>query len=136
MKKYMALSLGVLLLFASIVGCANSGGGDTTTTAAANTSTTAAVAANKDIKGEIKYWTHSNNTWNASQDRLIALYEANNSSVKVSHEAFPYGEFEAKTQTSLLAGEGGADVYEIWGGWAIDFAPTGALAEVPGAFMS
>jgi len=31
----------------------------------------------------------------------------------------------------LIDGEGGADIYELWGGWALDFTPYGTLMELP-----
>ncbi len=79
----------------------------------------------------VTFWTHINADWNASHDRLIAEFEAKNPGIKVVRESFPYDEFESKTQTSLINKEGGADIYEIWGGWALDFANAGVFAPVP-----
>lgn len=36
---------------------------------------------------------------------------------RIKLETFPYDEFESKVQTALIDGEGGADIYELWGGW-------------------
>ena len=51
--------------------------------------------------------------------------------VRIKLETFPYDEFESKVQTALIDGEGGADIYELWGGWALDFTPYGTLMELP-----
>jgi len=78
----------------------------------------------------LKYWAHQNEGWNKSHNDIVARFNASQDRIEVKTEFFPYDDFQAKTQTSLIAKEGGADIYEIWGGWAADFAPTGALAEV------
>ncbi len=78
----------------------------------------------------LKYWAHQNEGWNKSHQEIVDRFNASQDRIEVKTEFFPYDDFQAKTQTSLIAGSGGADIYEIWGGWAADFAPTGALAEV------
>ena len=80
---------------------------------------------------EITFWSHQNPSWNESYEKIIEQFEKENSNIKVNYENFPYDDYEAKVQTSLIEGATGADVYEIWGGWAIDFAPNGALSEIP-----
>jgi multiple sugar transport system substrate-binding protein len=38
--------------------------------------------------------------------------------------------------TALASNTGGADIFELCGGWILDFAPTGALAPVPDAYIN
>ena len=91
-------------------------------------SITASLAQGEKIT--IKYWAHQNEGWNKSHQDIVDRFNASQDRIQVKTEFFPYDDFEAKTQTALIAGDVGADIYEIWGGWAADFAPTGALAEV------
>lgn len=84
-----------------------------------------------DLKGELVFWGHQEESWNNSFRDIGAKFTAANPGVTVKFEFFPYDDFEGKMQTSLLSGQGGADVYEIWGGWALDFASTGSLAAMP-----
>ncbi|MEG0640907.1 MAG: extracellular solute-binding protein [Clostridia bacterium] len=83
----------------------------------------------------VKFWTHTNNAWNASYEELIAEFEAANPEIKIEYTNFPYADFEAKMQSSLMAGEPGADVYEAWGGWMLNFASSGVLSEIPSVFL-
>jgi ABC-type glycerol-3-phosphate transport system substrate-binding protein len=66
---------------------------------------------------------------------MIEAFEAANPDIKVEYTIFPYDEFEAKIQTGLIAGDVGADVYEVWGGWMLDFVDAGALCETPEEFV-
>ena len=113
-KKLLALSLVLVMLAALFAGCNKSGSGG---------------GSGEQIT--LTYWSHQEDPWNVAEDALIAAFEAQNPNIKVNRESYPYDEFESKTQTSLISKTGGADIYEIWGGWAIDFAPTGAFAAVP-----
>lgn len=79
----------------------------------------------------LTFWAHQNGPWNNSYQQIIDKFEAANEGIKIKLEVFPYDDFESKVQTSLIDGVGGADIYELWGGWAIDFAPTGALKAMP-----
>lgn len=81
-------------------------------------------------------WAHQNEPWNAAYEDAIADFEAQNEGIKIKLETFPYDEFESKVQTSLIDGEGGADIYELQGGWALDFAPHGTLLEIPEEFAA
>lgn len=78
----------------------------------------------------VTWWVHQENSWNIAHQELADAYMATHENVKIEIEIFPYDDFESKVQTSLINGEGGADIYEIWGGWGIDFAPTGALLKL------
>ena len=84
----------------------------------------------------VTFWTHQNAAWNASYEGMIAEFEAAYPDIKIEYTNFPYNDFEAKIQTSLIVGEVGADVYEVWGGWMIDFVDTGILSETPEAFVA
>ena len=77
-------------------------------------------------------WTHNNEeSWNASYQSIVDAYMEEHPDVTVNIESFPYDEFESKVQTALMSKEGGADIYEMWGGWGVDFAPAGVLAPLP-----
>lgn len=80
---------------------------------------------------ELTFWAHQEESWNNSYKEIAEAFTADNPNIKIKFEFYPYDEFESKIQTSLIAKSGGADLYEIWGGWANDFAPTGALAAIP-----
>lgn len=84
----------------------------------------------------LKMWAHQNEPWNDAYQDAIDAFEAANEGINIELETFPYDEFESKVQTSLINGEGGADIYELWGGWALDFAPTGALLAMPDDFAA
>ena len=57
-------------------------------------------------------WTHNNeDTWNESYQNIVDAYMEEN--------------------PALMSEEGGADIYELWGGWGLDFAPAGVLAALP-----
>lgn len=77
-------------------------------------------------------WTHNDeDSWNQSYEAIVAAYMKEHPDVKINIESFPYDEYETKIQTALMSDKGGADIYEMWGGWAADFAPAGALAALP-----
>lgn len=93
-------------------------------------------AAGASAETVVKFWTHQNLAWNASYEALIAEFEAAHPDIKIEYTNFPYDDFEAKIQTSLIAGDVGADVYEVWGGWMLDFVDAGALYETPDKFVA
>lgn len=72
----------------------------------------------------LQYWTHVETPWNISNDELAAAFTEEFPNIKIEIEAYPYDDFEQKVQTSLLSKSGRADIYELWGGWAYEFAPT------------
>ena len=84
----------------------------------------------------VKFWGHHNEAWPESYKILIAEFEAANPDIKVEYTSFPYEDLEAKIQTALIAGDVGADVYEVWGGWMLDFIDAGALSETPEEFVA
>ena len=79
----------------------------------------------------VQFWGHVNNAWNESHKAIINRFNAAQSEIKVVPTFFPYDDFEAKIQTSLIARSGAADIYEIWGGWGLDFVAGGRLNPVP-----
>ena len=85
-----------------------------------------------DDPNTLTVWIHNDeNSWTESYQAIADGYMEQNPDVKIKFESFPYDEYETKIQTALMSKEGGADVYELWGGWGVDFAPSGALAQVP-----
>lgn len=120
-KKALSLVLAALMLMMALTGC-QSGGGNS--------------ESNEGDTITLKYWTHLETPWNISNDKLIAAFEAENPGIKIEVEAYPYDDFEQKVQTSLLSKSGGADIYELWGGWALEFAPTGVFSPVPDELMT
>ena len=82
-------------------------------------------------KIKVEFWGHVNEAWNNSHKEMIAKFNASQSRIEVVATFFPYDDFEAKIQTSLMTGGSGADLYEIWGGWGLDFVASGALSQVP-----
>ena len=134
MKRKITAVLLALSLVTGLAAC-GSESEETTTTAttagetAEGETTTAAEGA--EVEGDLVFWGHQEESWNNSFRTIGEEFTAANPGVSMTFEFFPYDDFEGKMQTSLLSGDGGADVYEIWGGWALDFASTGSLAAMP-----
>lgn len=126
MKRFLTVFLSLMVAAGLLTGCS------TSSPAVSGSSSGGGQAADTTIT----FWTHINADWNAAHDLMIAKFEAENPGIKVKRESFPYDEFESKTQTSLISKEGGADIYEIWGGWALDFASAGVFAPVPEEMVS
>ena len=77
-------------------------------------------------------WTHNDeDSWNESYQSIVDAYMEEHPDVTINIESFPYDEYESKVQTALMSKEGGADIYELWGGWGVDYAPSGALQQLP-----
>ena len=116
-KKLLVLALTLAMVTGMTGMLASCGGGGGSSEADENT---------------LVLWTHNDeDSWNESYQAIADAYMAENPDVKIVIEAFPYDEYETKIQTALMSDEGGADIYEMWGGWAVDFAPSGALAALP-----
>ena len=122
MKRAISWLLG-LTMVVSLVGCSSGGG-------------SAESSSSSGDKIKLTMWAHQNEPWNAAYEDAIAAFEAENDNIEITMETFPYDEFEAKVQTSLIDGEGGADIYELWGGWALDFTPYGTLMAMPDDFAA
>ncbi len=113
MKKLVTSIIAIFLCASVLVGCGSKD-----------------ISSNSEVV-EITFWAHQNPSWNASYEEIIQKFEEENPNIKVKFEHFPYDDYESKVQTSLIEEGNGADLYEIWGGWAIDFAPSGALEPIP-----
>lgn len=108
-----ALAMLATLCFA-MTGCGDNGGSDS------------------DKSATLKIWIHNDeDSWTKSYETIAENYMKEHENIKIEFESFPYDEYETKIQTALMSDEGGADIYELWGGWGVDFAPSGALAQVP-----
>ena len=117
MKKLLSLLLVMLVLVGCTTSTTNNNGDDETI--------------------NLTFWSHQTKHGIIPTRILSKLSKQKNENIKIKYENFPYDDFESKVQTSLIEGSGGADIYEIWGGWAIDFAPTGgALEEIPSALAA
>jgi multiple sugar transport system substrate-binding protein len=116
MRKIVVLVAGLLIAIAAITGCSNRG--------------------SERGKVILRFWSHQNVPWNINNEEFIAGFMEENPGISIEYEAFPYGDFEQKTQTALISKTGGADIFELWGGWVLDFSPTGALAPVPEQFIN
>lgn len=114
-KRLLLIALCVIFtlgMTVTMTGCGGSGGGSDEST--------------------LTFWTHNDeDTWNESYQSIVDAYMEQNPDVTINIEAFPYDEYESKVQTALMSDEGGADIYELWGGWGVDYAPAGVLAPVP-----
>ena len=117
MKKKLLVVTLMLVLVSSMTGVLSACGGGGDSVSDENT---------------LVLWTHNDeDSWNESYQAIADAYMAEHPDVKIVIESFPYDEYETKIQTALMSDEGGADIYEMWGGWAADFAPSGALAALP-----
>ena len=83
----------------------------------------------------VKIWSHQNVAWDESFQGLIDDFMAANPDINVEFTTFPYDDYEAKIQTSLMGGEVGADVYVVWGGWMLDLIENDVLCEAPADFI-
>ena len=79
----------------------------------------------------LTFWGHQNDAWNASWEDVVKRFNEKYPNITIDLEFFPYDDFEAKVMASLIDKEQGADIYELWGGWGVDFVPNGTLAALP-----
>lgn len=128
MKKILSLLLTLAVLL-TLVSCSSTNNKDEQSDAGKEGEKTAETENQEPVT--ISFWSHQNPSWNVSYEEVIAKFQEKYPYITVEYENFPYDDFESKVQTSLIEGSGGVDVYEIWGGWAIDFAPNGALEQIP-----
>ena len=122
MKKRLVSVLTVIALIVSMsfmmAGCGG-GGSDSGSSAVSGDNT-------------LTIWIHNDeDSWTKSYQEIADAYMEEHPDVTIKFESFPYDDFETKVQTALMSNEGGADIYELWGGWCVDFAPSGALAQLP-----
>lgn len=126
MKKVLAAFLAAALLAAVLAGCSGP--------AASNPPAQAPASAPADgaepLTGTLKLWTHQNEPWDPAYQADIDKFVALNPGVTIEMESFPYADFQSKLQTSLVSDDC-ADLYVIFGSWAAQYMPTGALSKVP-----
>ena len=124
MRKIIVMAVAVVLVLGLSAGCGGGGGGG-------------GGAASQDGKTVITFWAHiDEDTWNMSDEAMIAAFQDEYPDIIVEREAFPYDDFEQKVMTSFMSKSGGADIYKMWGGWAVDYASTGVFAPVPSEFIA
>lgn len=128
-KKTLALALALLMLLSMLAGCTQPQNEGPSKDPAPQNSTSGGGDSEEEIT--LRYWTHVETPWNISNDKMVEAFQKEYPNIKIEVEAYPYDEFEQKVQTSLLSKSGGADIYELWGGWAYEFAPTGVFSPVP-----
>ena len=121
MKKLLTVLLALTMVLA-LVGCSSKGSDS--------------ESGSNSGEEELVFWAHTENAWLESYQSVIDAFEAENPGIKIRLEDFPYDEFETKTLTSLASKEGGADIYELWGGWGVDYSSTGAFAAMPDALAT
>ena len=132
MKK-MAIITAMIMLASLFAACGQSGGGAST---GAGTNQAAPDTVSGGSKTTVQFWGHVNEAWNQSHRATIDKFNSSQSDIEVVPTFFPYDDFEAKIQTSLMSGGAGADLYEIWGGWGLDFVDSGTLSQVPDALIA
>ena len=116
MKKRIVAIAAVMALVLGLTACGGSGGS----------------SGGSSDKKTLTLWTHNDeDSWNESYQSIVDGYMEEHPDVTINIESFPYDEYESKVQTALISKEGGADVYELWGGWGVDYAPSGALEQLP-----
>lgn len=143
-KRKRMLAMGLVMAMAASVmygcgsggsgGSAGGGGSAPAEKAAEGDSQGGAGAEQNAASGEktvIRFWGHQNEAWQIAYEEMIAKFEEAYPEYDVQSEYFPYADYQTKIQTSLMAKGDGADIYAMWGGWALDFAGSGALSEVP-----
>lgn len=124
MKKAISLLLALTMVF-SLVACTK---GDTPDSS--NTPGTGGTpSSNEPIT--INFWGHQEDSWNNTFRAIGESFHEKYPNITVNFEFYPYDEYESKVQTSLISKTGDVDVYELWGGWGVDFCSTGALAQMP-----
>lgn len=129
MKRILAILTSACMLL-SLAACGGAQSQDTGSSSAQETS-----ASGNSQKTVINVWTHTNDPWDKANLLNEQAFEAEYPEYDVVYKTFPYGDFLAKMQTSLMSDDF-ADIYEIWGGWASEFVDAGALAEVPESLTS
>ena len=81
----------------------------------------------------LRFWTHTNNAFNAGYDALITAYQAEHPNVTIQRESFDYELYLQTLQTAMPAGEE-ADVLQLFGTWTSQYYER--LAPVPEEVMT
>ena len=128
MKKLLCLLLAIVMVF-SMAACGGSGSSGDAGSSGSSGDAGSSADAGEPI--ELTFWGHQENAINESFKAIAEDFHEEHPNITINFEFFPYDEFEAKVQTSLADKKAGADIYELWGGWGVDFCSTGALAQIP-----
>lgn len=115
--KLISLGMATLMCAGLLAGC---GGSSKEDSSSSNGGTS-----------KIQFWCHTNEAWNNTYRELFDKFEEENPEYEVVMTDYPYSDYNQKIQTSLMSDSEGADVYQMWGGWELDFASTGALEALP-----
>ena len=84
-------------------------------------------------KVTLRFWTHTNNAFNAGYDALITAYQTEHPNVTITRESFEYDLYLQTLQTAMPAGEE-ADIIQLFGTWTSQYFER--LAPVPAEVMS
>ena len=137
MRKAVSLIITALMFISMLAACGQSDNITAVTTAAGQAATETTAAGTPEVtKAMVQFWGHVNEAWNNSHRATVAKFNSSQSNIEVVATFFPYDDFEVKIQTSLMSGGSGADVYEIWGGWGLDFVAGNALSAVPDVLIA
>jgi multiple sugar transport system substrate-binding protein len=75
---------------------------------------------------EIVYWQYFYETKKETVDTLIEIFEAANPDIKVTHQTFPYEQYNTKVASSVPSGEG-PNVINLYYGWLPKYIDSGYL---------
>lgn len=81
----------------------------------------------------LRFWTHTNNAFNAGYDELITAYMAEHPNVKIERESFDYELYLQNLQTAMPAKEE-SDILQIFGTWTSQYYER--LAPMPDNIMT
>ena len=81
----------------------------------------------------LRFWTHTNNAFNAGYDALIKDYMADHPNVKIERESFDYELYLQNLQTAMPAKEE-SDILQIFGTWTSQYYER--LAPMPADVMT
>ena len=111
----------------ALAGC---GGIPATTAPSGAVETKPAEAPAAAEKITLKFWSHDNTAFIATNDTLIKKFKEGNPNLDVKYENFPFSDFITKIQTSMAA-KNEADVMEMFGNWVIGYAKGNTLSVLP-----
>lgn len=135
MKKLISVLLTVALLAGLLAGCSGPSSSTPAQQPGGDSQTSPSAGDGGELTGTLRLWTHQNPGWDAAYQADIDKFTALHPGVTIEMESFPYQDFQSKLQTSLISGDG-ADLYVIFGSWAAQYMPTGALSRVPDALAA
>jgi multiple sugar transport system substrate-binding protein len=86
-------------------------------------------------KTEIVYWQYFYETKKNTVDELIKQFETDNAGIKVTHQTFPYENYNTKVAASVPAGEG-PNVVNLYYGWLPLYLDAGYLQPLPEKYFN